>query len=312
MPTRKKTIFIAGHKGMVGSAILRQLKKKSFKILVIDKSKLNLLNQKKVFYYLKIKKPDYVIIAAAIVGGIQANNLYKSKFLYENMQIQNNIIHGSYLAGIKNLIFLGSSCIYPKNISGKMKEKDLLNGKLEPTNDAYALAKISGLKMCEYYSNEYNVNYKSLMPTNLYGPGDNYDLNNSHFMPALIKKIYLSKINKKKELKIWGSGKPKREVMHVDDLANACLFFLKKKISEPYINIGTGYEKTIKEYAQIIMKKFKYKMKIVFDKSKPDGNLRKRLDLTIAKKYHWNFKIPFDQGINQTINEFVTNFKNYK
>ena len=312
MPTRKKTIFIAGHKGMVGSAILRSLKKKSFKIFVINKSKLNLLNQKKVFNYLKKKKPDYVIMAAAVVGGIQANNLYKSKFLYENLQIQNNIIHGAYLAGIKNLLFLGSSCIYPKNILGKIKEKDLLNGKLEPTNDAYALAKISGIKMCEHYSSEYSVNYKSLMPTNLYGPGDNYDLDTSHFIPALIKKIYLSKIKKKKELKIWGSGKPKREVMHVDDLANACLFFLKKKIYEPYINIGTGYEKTIKEFAQIIMKKFKCEMKIVFDKSKPDGNLRKRLDLTIAKKYHWNSKISFDQGINQTIDEFVKNIKNYK
>jgi GDP-L-fucose synthase len=305
----KKKIFIAGHNGMVGSAILRKLRNKPFKILTINKSKLNLLNQKKVHFYLKKKKPDYVIIAAAIVGGIHANNSYKSKFLYENLQIQNNIIHGSFISGVKNLIFLGSSCIYPKNITRKIKENDLLSGKLEPTNDAYALAKIAGVKMCQFYSSEYNLNYKSLMPTNLYGPGDNYNLQNSHFIPALIKKIYLNKINKKQSLEIWGSGAPKREVMHVDDLADACLFFLKKKISQPYINIGSGYEKTIKQYAKIIMKKFNYNMKMIFNKSKPDGNFRKRLDLSLAKKYKWSSKISFENGIQNTIDDFIKNLK---
>lgn len=305
----KKKIFIAGHNGMVGSAILRKLRNKRFKVLTINKSKLNLLNQKKVHFYLKKNKPDYVIIAAAIVGGIHANNSYKSRFLYENLQIQNNIIHGSFISGVKNLIFLGSSCIYPKNITRKIKENDLLSGKLEPTNDAYALSKIAGVKMCQFYSSEYNLNYKSLMPTNLYGPGDNYNLQNSHFIPALIKKIYLNKIKKKQFLEIWGSGAPKREVMHVDDLADACLFFLKKKITQPYINIGSGYEKTIKQYAKIIMKKFNYNMKMIFNKSKPDGNFRKRLDLSLAKKYKWSSKISFDNGIQNTIEDFLKNHK---
>ena len=307
----KKKVFLAGHKGMVGSAIFRKLKKKKLQILTIDKSKLNLLDQKKVFQYLKNKKPDYVIIAAAIVGGIHANNSNKSKFLYENLQIQNNIIHGSYLAKVKNLIFLGSSCIYPKNIKREMKEGDLLKGELEKTNDAYALAKISGVKMCEFYSKEYKVNYKSLMPTNLYGPGDNYNLNNSHFIPAIIKKIYNCKKFNKKTLKLWGSGKPKREVMYVDDLADACIFFLKKKLLKPYVNVGTGYERSIKQYAKIVLNKFGYKANIIFDKSKPDGNPKKKLNLNLLKKHNWKHKISFEKGIEQTIDDFLKNIKKY-
>ena len=308
MSLKNKRIFLAGHKGMVGSAILRKLKTLKVKVLIEDKSKLNLINQKKVFNFLKKNKPDYVIIAAARVGGINANNTFKSKFIYENLQIQNNLIHGAFLAGVKNLIFLGSSCIYPKNIKKKIKEEDLLTGELENTNDAYALAKICGLKMCEYYSKEFNLNYKSLMPTNLYGPGDNYDTHNSHFIPALIKKIYICKVRKKKILNIWGSGKPLREVMYVDDLADACIFFIKKKIKEPYINIGSGCEKKIIEFAKIIIKMFNCNLKFKYDKSKPSGNYRKRLNLYKANQHGWRAKVSLEEGLKLTIADFLKNY----
>ena len=230
MINKKSKIFVAGHKGMVGSAIIRKLKKKGFsKIITVDKKKLNLLDQDKVFKFLKKIKPELVIIAAAKVGGIQANSNFKAKFIYENLQIQNNLIHGSFLAKIKNLIFLGSSCIYPKLCKQPMKEKYLLSGKLEETNDAYAIAKIAGIMMCYNYSLNYKLNYKSLMPPNLFGPGDNYNLKNSHFFPALLKKIYLAKVKRKKTLDVWGTGKPKRELMFVEDFVDALIFFMKKK-----------------------------------------------------------------------------------
>jgi len=283
---KNSKIFIAGHKGMVGSAILKLLKKRGYKkIYTKTKKKLNLLDQNKTKIYLKNLKPDCVILAAARVGGILANKNYKGKFIYENLMIQTNVIHSSYLAGVKKLIFLGSSCIYPRNAKQPIKEDYLLSGKLEDTNDAYAIAKIAGLKMCEAYNYQYKLNYICLMPTNLYGPNDNYNLTNSHFYPALLKKIYNAKINNKKYIKIWGNGKAKRELLYVDDLADACEFFLKKKTKDTLINIGSGDEKTIKEYAKFIMKKLNIELKIKLDISKPNGAPRKLVNTDLAKKY---------------------------
>ena len=305
MINKKSKIFIAGHKGMVGSAVLRKLKSKGFsKIIFSEKKNLDLLNQNKVFKFLKKKKPDLVIIAAARVGGILANATLKHKFIYENLQIQNNLIHGSYLAKIKNLIFLGSSCIYPKFCKQPMKEKYLLTGKLEETNDAYSIAKIAGLKMCEFYSKIHRINFKSLMPPNLYGPNDNYDLKTSHFYPALFKKIYEAKKNRLKFLKILGTGKARRELMFVDDFADAVFFFMNKKITQPYLNIGVGKDYSINWYAKFLMRKFSVKLKIKYDKTKPDGMPRKCLDITEAKKYGWRPSSDFDKAFKITLKYF--------
>ena len=308
MINKKSKIFVAGHKGMVGSAIIRKLKKKGFtRIIFKDKKKLNLLDQDKVFKFLKKIKPELVIIAAARVGGIQANSNFKQKFIYENLQIQNNLIHGSFLAKVKNLIFLGSSCIYPKLCKQPMKESYLLSGKLEETNDAYAIAKIAGIMMCYNYSLNYKLNYQSLMPPNLFGPGDNYNLKNSHFFPALLKKIYLAKVNRKKTLDVWGTGKPKRELMFVEDFVDALIFFMKKKIKEPFINIGVGKDFTIEWYAKYIMKKLGVKLKISYDKSKLDGMPKKCLDITLAKKYGWKPTNNLDYGFDITLRDFLKN-----
>ena len=308
MINKKSKIFVAGHKGMVGSAIIRKLKKKGFtRIIFKDKKKLNLLDQDKVFKFLKKIKPELVIIAAARVGGIQANSNFKQKFIYENLQIQNNLIHGSFLAKVKNLIFLGSSCIYPKLCKQPMKESYLLSGKLEETNDAYAIAKIAGIMMCYNYSLNYKLNYQSLMPPNLFGPGDNYNLKNSHFFPALLKKIYLAKVERKKTLDVWGTGKPKRELMFVEDFVDALIFFMKKKIKEPFINIGVGKDFTIEWYAKYIMKKLGVKLKISYDKSKLDGMPKKCLDITLAKKYGWKPKNNLDYGFDITLKDFLKN-----
>ena len=302
----KKKIFLAGHKGMVGSAIYKKLKINGYKnILVRSRNELNLLDQNRTFRFLKKNKPHFVILAAARVGGIKANLKNKDKFIYENLQIQNNIIHGSYLAGVKNLFLLGSSCIYPKHCNQPMKEKYLLTGPLEETNDAYSIAKIAGLKMCEYYSKNYNLNFKSIMPPNLYGPNDNFDLETSHFYPALIKKIYLCKLNNSKKLIIWGTGKAKRELMFVEDFADAIIFFMKKKIKQPFLNIGTGKENSILWYAKYLMKKMKVKLKIKFDKTKPDGMPRKCLDISIAKTYGWKPINNLDKGFQITFNYFT-------
>ena len=229
-------IFVAGHKGLVGSAILRLLIKRGYKnLIIIDKKQLDLRDQKKVLKFLKKKKPDFIFISAAKVGGIYSNSKYKADFITDNLQIQTNLIHGAYLNGIKDLIFLGSSCVYPKNSKQPIKEDYLLSGKLEETNEAYAIAKIAGIKMCQSYNEQYNINYKCLMPTNTFGPNDNYDKNNSHFFPALIRKVHDVKTTKKNFITLWGDGKPRREVIHVDDLADACLFFMKKK-NKTFIN----------------------------------------------------------------------------
>ena len=306
MIKKESKIFLAGHKGMVGLSILRNLKKRNYKnVIVKDKKNLDLLDQKKVFKFLKKIKPKIVIIAAARAGGIFANSRHKAKFIYENLQIQNNLIHGSYLAGIKNLIFLGSSCIYPGEISRKIKENDLLTGKLEKTNDAYAIAKIAGLIMCRDYSKNYNLNYKSLMPTNLYGPGDNYDTKNSHFFPALLKKIYLAKKLNKKKIVIWGSGNPKRELMYVDDLADAVIFFMSKKFKESYLNIGNGKDHSIKWYTKFLLSKINIKLDLKFDNKMPNGTKRKILDSSKAKKYGWIPKTSLDQGFIYTFKDFL-------
>ena len=291
---------------MAGSAILKKLKLRGYKkIITVSKSKLNLLDQKKVEIFLKKKKPKIVIIAAARVGGILANNNNKANFLYENLMIQTNLIHSSFLAGVKNLIFLGSSCIYPKNVKQPIKEKSIMTGKLEETNDAYALAKITGVKMCKDYSKQYNLNYKTLMPANMFGANDNYNLKSSHFFSALIKKIHLAKINRKKKLTIWGNGKAKRELLFVDDFADACIFFMKKKTKESFINIGSGIEKSITGFAKFIMKKLKVKLKINYDISKPNGMKRKILDLSISRKYGWVSKTSLDKSFDLVYQDFV-------
>tara|TARA_B100000900_G_scaffold60880_1_gene46331 strand:- start:572 stop:1510 length:939 start_codon:yes stop_codon:yes gene_type:complete len=301
-------IFIAGHKGLVGSAIYRKLKEKGYKNLIIaDRKKLDLRDQQKVITFLKIKKPDFIFIAAAKVGGIYFNLKFKADFITENIQIQTNLIHGAYKCGIKELIFLGSSCVYPKNCKQPIKEDYLLSGKLEETNDAYAIAKIAGIKMCQSYNEQYNTNYKCLMPTNTFGPNDNYDKNNSHFFPALIKKIHQLKINNKEIITLWGDGKPKREVIHVDDLADACVFFMKKKTKEFLINIGTGRDFTIKYYLELIAKVILGNNKIIikYDKTKPNGVLRKVMDVSLAKKYGWKSKINLKQSITMTYESFL-------
>ncbi len=306
-------IFLAGHKGLVGSAILRKLIEKKYKnIITVDRKNLDLLNQKKVFQFLKKKKPDFVIIAAAKVGGIYHNSKDGADFIYENLQIQNNLIHGSFLSNVKKLIFLGSSCIYPKFSKQPIKEKYLLTGKLEETNSPYATAKIAGVKMCEAYNKQYKTKYICLMPTNTYGPNDNYHNLNSHFFPALIKKAHECKTRKKKILTVWGSGKPLRELIFVEDIADACLFFMKKNTKDFLINIGTGREKTIREYANFIVKKLNLKVKIKFDKSKPDGVPRKVLDISLAKKYGWKPKISLDQGFDITYKDCLKSKIFYK
>ena len=309
MITKNSKIFLAGHNGLVGSAILRRLNILGYKnILTVDKKKLDLTNQKKVFLFLKRNRPQAIIIAAAKVGGIYANNKYRANFIYENLAIQNNLIHSAFLNKIKNLIFLGSSCVYPKNSKQPIKEKYLLTGLLEHTNEPYAIAKIAGIKMCESYNIQYGTNYKCLMPSNTYGPNDNYNLQNSHFFPALIRKIHDSKIKKVNKIILWGTGKPKRELIYVDDVADACIFFLNKKTKESLINIGTGKDLKIEEYSKLIMKFLNIKINIHFDKTKPDGTPRKLLDTTIAKKYGWRPKISLKDGFFLTYADYLKKY----
>jgi len=308
MVNLKSKIYVAGHNGLVGSAIIRQLKKKGYKkIITANRSTLDLTNQTKVLKFLKKKKPQFIFIAAAKVGGVYSNNKYKGQYIYENITIQSNLIHSAYLCGIKNLIFLGSSCVYPRLCKQPIKETYLLDGPLEKTNDAYAIAKIAGIKMCESYNVQYKTNYKTLMPTNTFGPNDNYDKLNSHFIPALIRKVHEIKINKKKQLILWGNGLAKREIFYVDDLAEACVYFMNKKVKETLINIGTGKDFTIKQYAQLMLNILipKNKIKIGFDLSKPNGTPRKVLDISLAKKYGWKPKIQLKEAILKTYYDYI-------
>ena len=305
---KNKKIYLAGHNGHVGKAILKKLKLLGYsKIIVASRGKLDLTDQKKVFKFLKYNKPYFVIIAAARVGGIVANNTYRAEFIHENLSIQNNLIHGSFINGVKNLIFLGSSCIYPKFCKQPQKESYLLSGKLEFTNEPYAIAKIAGVKMCENYNKQYKTNYISLMPTNSYGYNDNYDTKESHFFPALIKKIYLAKIKNKKYITLLGTGKARRELIFVDDIADSVIHFMNKKTRENLINIGTGKDLTIKEYAEFIIKRLKLKLKIKFDKSYPDGTPKKVLDISLAKKYGWVAKTNLQKGFDETYKDFLKN-----
>lgn len=297
-------IYVAGHRGMVGSAIKRKLQEKGYSNFVERTSKeLNLIDQQGVLQFFEAEKPDYVFLAAAKVGGIFANNTYKAEFLYDNLMIQNNIIHESYNNGVKKLMFLGSSCIYPKLAQQPMKEDALLTGKLEPTNEAYAIAKIAGIKMCEAYRDQYGCNYISVMPTNLYGPNDNYDLQNSHVLPALIRKFHEAKETNKPEVVLWGTGTPKREFLHVDDLADACVFLMNNYDDKELINIGTGEDVAIKDLALIIKDIVGFEGNIVHDTSKPDGTPRKLMDVTKLHGMGWKHKISLQEGIRSVYEE---------
>ena len=310
MISLKSKIYVAGHKGLVGSAIVRKLKQRGYKkILYANKSKLDLTNQSKVYNFLKKEKPSFIFIAAAKVGGIYSNNKYPAEFINSNLCIQSNIIHSSYLCGIQNLIFLGSSCVYPRMCKQPIKESYLLSGELEKTNEAYAIAKIAGIKMCESYNLQYKTNYKCIMPTNTFGPNDNYDKLNSHFFPALIRKIFEAKIKNKKQIILWGTGKPKRELLFVDDIAEACIFFMKKKTNHYLINIGSEKERSIKNYAEFISKKLNSNLKIKFDNNKLlDGTPRKVLDCKVAKSYGWKKIISLDDGFKIAYQDFLKKF----
>ena len=306
MINKKLKIFVAGHNGLIGSAIIRKLKKLNYKnIYTQSKKDLDLRDQNKVLkYFLKVK-PDAVILAAAKVGGIEINNTRRGEFIYDNLSIQNSVIHTSYLTGVKNLIFLGSSCIYPKLSKQPIKEKYLLSGYLEKTNEPYAIAKIAGISLCDSYNRQYKLNYKCLMPCNAYGINDNYDPIESHFLPALIKKIVDAIRYKKEAISIWGNGKPLRELIYSDDIADACLFFLDKKTSETLINIGTGKDKSITQYAKFIMKHLGVNFKIVYRKDKPNGTMRKVLDVSLAKKLGWTYKTSLKKGLSITVNDYL-------
>ena len=306
-------IFIAGHNGMLGSSILRILKKKGYKkILTIDKKKLDLRNQIAVSKFIETSKPDAVIIAAAKVGGIKANIKYPANFISDNLQIQTNLISSSHINNVRKLILFGSSCIYPKHLKKPIKESEIMTGVLEETNESYAIAKIAGIKMIESFNKQYNRNYICLMPCNLFGPNDNYDTQNSHFLPALIKKIYLAskKKGKNKIVKLWGTGKPLRELLHVDEVASACEFFLRKKIKNSLINIGSPIEMSIKNYANLIKKKIDPKISIEFNNDKKlDGVMRKKLNLDLAKSYRWKSKMNFSKALDEIIIDFKNSYK---
>ena len=305
MITKNSKIFLAGHNGMIGSAIYRKLKKSYKKIITIEKKKLDLRDQTKVFNFLKKIKPQVTIVAAAKVGGIKANNDFKADFIYDNISIQNNLIHGSFLSGTKNLIFLGSSCVYPKNSKQPIKEKYLLSSYLEKTNEPYAIAKIAGIKLCESYNHQYKLNYKCLMPSNSYGLNDNYDSKSSHFLPAIIKKIIDAIKNGENFITLWGNGTPLRELIFSDDVADAVLYFMNKKTDETLINIGSKDEKSINDFAKLVMKVLGVDLKIKYINRNFNGTLRKKLDLTIASKYGWKAKTPIKKALLLTINDFL-------
>ena len=312
-----KKIFIAGHKGLVGSHIYSLLRKTKNKLIVADKKKLDLLDQKKVFNYLKENKPDQVYICAAVVGGIVANSTMPAKFIYENLAISINLIHGCFLNNIKNILYLGSSCIYPKLSKIPIKEDYLLSGHLEQTNEAYSISKIAGLAMCKFYNQQYvkkKIDYRAVMPCNLYGPGDNYDPNYGHVIPSLIYKFHKAKTRSEKKVKIWGDGTPKREFLHVKDMAEACIYLMNiskkrfynlKKSNSEHVNIGSGTEITIYDLAKLISKTIGFKGKIVFDKSKPNGTIRKLLDCSKLKKLGWKAKIKLQQGIKESYLHYI-------
>jgi GDP-L-fucose synthase len=300
-------IFIAGHRGMVGSAIYRNLVSKGFtNIITKTRAELDLQRYDDVQSFFETEKPDFVFLAAAKVGGIIANNTYRADFLYENLQIQNNVIHNAYLAGVRKLVFLGSSCIYPKDSPQPIKEEYLLTGILEPTNEPYAIAKITGIKMCEAYRDQYGCNFISVMPTNLYGINDNYHPENSHVFPALIRKFHEAKLNDAKEVIVWGSGKPRREFLNADDMADATIYLMQTYNERELVNIGVGKDVSIRELAELIKEIVQYKGSIVFDSSKPDGMFQKLLSIDKLTQLGWVAKTSLKEGIELAYNDFKT------
>jgi GDP-L-fucose synthase len=301
---KNSKIYIAGHRGMVGSAIIRRLQQDGFtNIVTRTSSELDLTNQTDVASFFEQEKPEYVFLAAAKVGGIQANNIYRAEFIYENLMIESNVIHHSYLNNVTKLIFLGSSCIYPKFAEQPLKEESLLTGLLEPTNEPYAIAKIAGIKLCEAYRSQYGCNYISVMPTNLYGPNDNYDLNNSHVLPALIRKFHTAKVQNDPAVEVWGTGTPKREFLHVDDLADACFFLMQNYDQEEFLNIGVGDDISIKDLALMVKEVTGYQGELKFNTDKPDGTPRKLMDVSKLNNLGWKAKINLKDGITEVYSQ---------
>ncbi len=304
MMQKNSKIYVAGHRGLAGSAIVRLLEKQGFdNLLLRTSSELDLRDQLVVKEFFEREKPEYVFLAAAKVGGIFANKEYPASFIYENLCIQNNVIHNAYLSGVKKLLFLGSSCIYPKLSPQPIKEEYLLSGYLEPTNDAYAIAKIAGIKMCQSYHIQYGSNFISAMPTNLFGPGDNYDLKNSHVLPALLRKFHEAKTNNDAEVIVWGTGKPRREFLHSDDLASACLFLMEHYNDPAIINIGTGKDIPIGEMAQLIKTITGFEGELTFDTSMPDGTFQKVMDVSKIQNLGWKPEIEFEEGVRRVYEE---------
>jgi GDP-L-fucose synthase len=301
MMNRDAKVFVAGHNGMVGSAIVRKLRSQGYEsILTQNRGQLDLLDQRAVYDFLARERPDYVFIAAAKVGGILANNTLRADFLMQNLAIELNLIDGAHRAGVQDLMFLGSSCIYPRDCPQPMREDYLLTGPLEKTNEPYAIAKIAGIKLCESYNAQYGRRYVSVMPTNLYGPNDNYDLTGSHVLPALLRKAHEARERGESELVVWGTGSPRREFLHVDDLASACVFLMERGYHGELLNVGTGSDVSIRELAELVMKIVGFKGAIRFDSSKPDGTPRKLLDVSRLSTLGWNARIPLEDGIRHT------------
>jgi GDP-L-fucose synthase len=300
-------IYVSGHRGMVGSAIVRRLQALGYRnLLTRTHSELNLLDQSSVNAFLRQEKPDYIFLAAARVGGIQANNTYRAEFIYQNLMIAANLIHAAYQAGVQHLLFLGSSCVYPRDCPQPMKEEYLLTGPLEETNEPYAIAKIAGIKLCESYNQQYGTAYVSVMPANLYGPNDNYDLNNSHVLPALIRKTHEAKVQADTNLVVWGSGKVLREFLYVDDVADACVFLMEMGTNEGLFNIGSGTEITIRELAETIMEVVGFRGQMVFDSTKPEGTPRKLLCVDRIQALGWRAKTGLREGIAEAYQEFLS------
>ena len=308
MMNKNSKIYIAGHRGMVGSAIYENLIKKGYaNIIHRTSTELDLRNQSEVNLFFEKEQPEYVFLAAAKVGGIYANNTYRADFIYDNLMVQNNVIHASFKYETKKLMFLGSSCIYPKFASQPLKEEYLLSGELEQTNEPYAIAKIAGIKMCESYRRQYGCNFISVMPTNLYGQNDNYDLNNSHVLPALIRKIHDAKANNDDHVVVWGTGKPMREFMHATDMADACVYLMQNYNDEKFVNIGTGNDITIKDLAHLIKDIAGFKGELIFDSSKHDGTPRKLMDVSYLHSLGWKHKIDLEEGVKMVYEEFKLN-----
>ena len=298
---KQSKIYVAGHRGLVGSAIVRKLQELGYENLVCKAhNEVDLMRQEEVEQFFDQERPEYVFLAAAKVGGILANSTYPADFIYNNLVIETNVIHASYLFNVKKLLFLGSSCIYPKDCPQPMKEEYLLSGYLEPTNEPYAIAKIAGIKMCQYYNRQYDTHFISVMPTNLYGPNDNFDLETSHVLPALIKKFHEAKAKDRKEVEIWGTGKPRREFLHVDDLSDACVYLMNHYDESDFINIGTGKDSSIRELAEIVAKVVGFEGNFRCDTSKPDGTPQKLLDVSRLKGLGWSPRISLKDGIKQT------------